>query len=592
MSQETSKRKLPGGFFAYDDGDLTTLDKSGGEIIVVEGGYVQAEAMSHLEGSVEWSVHHSHKDFDGKKHSTTHTVADMHTSPKQVIRKFLAHGLRLLPNTSKIFMFFLLSNLPSKRFLRVLRTGWLENSWIYIQPHWQAGDSGEPIHLEIQGTSPTIASMTSSGRLKEWQCNVAEPLRGNALAMFCLIFSFLGPLLKVLGMDGGGVNLMGGSSVGKTTGLQIAASTYGCGCSPASDSGKSYLQQWNLTSNAIEGIAAAHTDALTALDEVGLYAGNDLGSDLYLLAGGRGKGAMDSQRRLKNVSSWRGNIISSGEMGMVEAIERKGGRAKAGMLVRLIDIPITNMFPNPPKGMTSGEFSGLIKSRCATYYGTAGRAFLNFLVAQLQDDPEEVIADLRAAHEEFTREMIPATATPLQERAIRRFAAVRIAGHAAVEAKVLPYTIDEIDECVAEVVDTWLTYRPTVTDVQRSLVQLQDFLVRTGASLPTFSETQAANPKGFRDSSRQIFAFTDSQLAAACTSSNIIEVAKELRRQKFLFCNEGGRLKAKLRISSGQETRFYCITKSFLTADLQKNDADASVTLESGSHCDDDDDDI
>ena len=589
MSEQVTGNDLGGGYSTNDAGDLITLDKDGSEVCVVAGGHVTPEAMSHLEGSVEWSVHHSHKDFDGKSHKTTHSVADLHTSSKLVVRKFLSHGLKLMPGMTKLFIFFLLSHLPAKRFLRVLRSGWLENSWVYVQPSWIAGDAGEPVHLELEKNCPTINSMTSAGTLREWQVNVAALLRDNPLAMFCVVFAFLGPLLKILGIESGGVHLVGGSSVGKTTGLQCASSTYGRGSSPASDSGNSYVQTWNQTSNALEGLAAGHTDALTALDEVGLSPSNDLGSDLYLLAGGRGKGAMNSHRRLVIISTWRGSILSTGEVGMLEAIEKKGGRAKAGMLVRLIDIPVTNMFPNPPDDMTSGEFSNLVKSNCSTYFGTAGRVFVKFLVKQLQDDPDAVITDLRGTLDQFTREMIPADASPIQERAVRRFAAIRVAGHAAVEAGVLPYTIDEVDACVAEVMATWLTFMPSVTDVQRSLVILQDFLVRNGSSLPTFQDQQISSPKGFKDTSRGLFAFTDTQFTTATRAGNIVDVAKELRRLGFLFCNETARLKAKLKISSGAETRFYAVKKGFLAVDLQRNDADDSVILGSEPEINEDD---
>jgi len=497
------------------------------------------------------------------------------------MRKFLSYGLNLVPGMAKFFAMFLLSCLPSQRFLRVMRSGWLENSWVYVQSNWVAGDAGETVHLELEQHCPTIGSMTASGTLQEWQDNIAAPLRGNHLAIFCLLFALLGPLRKPLGVEGGGIHLAGPSSVGKSTGGLGSASVYGCGISPSVNSGKSYMQLWNQTSNALEGIAAAHTDAVTVLDEIGLYAGGDLGSDLYLLAGGRGKGAMDSNRRMKEVSTWNGNILSTGEMTMQEAIERKGGRMHAGMSVRILDLPVTNMFPNPPNGMTSGEFSNLIKANCATYYGTAGQAFVTALVGALQDDSDQVISCLREQLDDFTREMTPADATPLQERAIRRFAAIRVAGHAAVEAEVIPYTTDEVDECIAAVIDSWIKFRPTVTDVQRALVHLQDFLVRQGQAFPAFSDDHASNPKGFRDVSKGIYAFTDAQLAAATGGGNLVEVAKELRRLKHLFCNENGRLKAKLKIVSGPESRFYAVAKTFLAADLQISDADDSVMLDS-----------
>lgn len=592
MLNQAARFELGNGYFTNDAGDLITKDKNDYEVLVVKGGAVTCVALSHQEGSVDWSIHCTHKDIDGVVHKTTHSLADLHTSARNVIRTFLSCGMQLMPGGAKFFIDFLITHLSTQRFLFVLHSGWLENSWIYVQPNWIAGEAGEPVHLELEKNCPTINSMTASGTLQEWQANVAELLRGNQLAMFCVIFAFLGPLLKLLGLEGGGVNLVGGSSIGKTTGLQCASSVYGRGSSPAADSGNSYVQTWNQTSNALEGIAAGHTDALTALDEVGLYAGGDLGSDLYLLAGGRGKVAMDSHRRLKNVSTWRGNILSTGEVGMLEAIERKGGRAKAGMLVRLIDIPVTNMFPNPPDGMTSGELSNHVKSNCATYFGTAGRAFVEFLVDELKNDSAAVVTELRTYLDQFTREMIPADATPLQERAIRRFAAIKVAGYVAVNAGVLPYTAEEIDACVTEVMDTWLTYRPSVTDVQRSLTILHDFLVRNATSLPGFKDAHAANPKAFRDTTRGLIAFTDAQFSAATGGDNIVEVAKELRRHGYLFCNETGRLKAKLKISGDTETRFYAVQRNFLEADLHRTDADDGVVVVAGNASDDDCDEI
>lgn len=267
---------------------------------------------------------------------------------------------------------------------------------------------------------------------------------------------------------------------------------------------------------------------------------------------------------------------------MLEAIQRKGGRAKAGMLVRLIDIPVTNLLPNPPEGMSSSEFSNSLKDACSKYFGTPIRAFITFLVDALNDDETIVIANFRETFDRFTKEMTPAIITPLQERGIRRFAAVRLAGHAAVEAGVLPYTIEEIDECVAEVMDIWLKYRPTVTDVQRSIVVLQDFLVRNGSSLPSFQEAHVSNPKGFHDGVKGIYAFTDNQLGVATGAMNLEDIAKGLRSLGFLYCNETNRLKSKLKIAGGSESRFYAVRKSLLSADLHQSDFDDSIEIADG----------
>lgn len=582
MEENTEGRQLVGNYYTNDAGDLYMYDKDGEINPVLEGACLVADSMSHLEGSTEWRSHYIHNDYDGNTHHTSVSIEDLHTSPRTVVRTFLSHGLRLVPGMTKFFIIFLLNYLPSKRMLRVLKSGWLENRWIYVQNQWVAGDIDETVYFKPEKNSPSIASMYTSGTLKQWKKFVATPLAGNPMAMFCLLFAFVGPLLKVIGLEGGGFCLFGGSSVGKTTGEQISSSVYGNGASPANDPERAYVQTWNLTSNAIEGVAAAHSDSLIVLDDTSLYSGADIGSDLYQLAGGRGKSAMDSHRRLKEVSSWRGSVLSTGEEPMLETIQRKGGRAKAGMLVRMIDIPVSNMLPSPPDGMSSSEFSNSLKDACSKYFGTPARAYITFLVDNLKEYEKETISNFRDTFDQFTKEMTPSVVTPLQERGIRRFAAVRLAGHAAVEAGVLPYSTDDIDSCVAEVMDTWLKYRPTVTDVQRSIVVLQDFLVRNGSSLPSFQESHVANPKGFHDGVKGIYAFTDAQLGAATGAMNNEEIAKGLRTLGFLYCNEQNRLKSKLKIAGGGESRFYAVRKSLLSADLHQSDFDDSVKIADG----------
>jgi putative DNA primase/helicase len=491
----------------------------------------------------------------------------------------LAKGLHLVPGKVRQLINFLQCKLPHDRFLAVYKSGWLDSKWVFIHNDWIAGNIVEKVKFIGDQATTCSTKLFQSGTLDEWKSNIAEPLIGNSFAIFAVIFAFIGPLLKILGVDGGGIHYFGSSSVGKTTALQLSSSVFGNGISPSVNADDSFIKQWNVTSNAIEAIAAMRTDLLTPLDEVGLYSGRDLGGDLYLLAGGRGKGTLDSQRRLRPVRTWRGNVFSTGEMTMAEAIERRGGHVNAGMLVRLIDIPVTNILPNPPEGVTPADFSNQLKLNCSMYYGTAGREFISYLVDNLRENPEPIIAALRQTLVEYTRALTPLNATPLQERALRRFAAIKLAGHAAVEAEILPYTIEEVDHCINDVVSAWMQSCNTTTDVQRAIIRLQDFLLVHGNSLPSFYDMQTRNPKGFRDASKGLFAFTDEQLKVATGATNIIEIAKAMRNMEFLFCNEHSRLKAKLRISCDAESRFYTINRKFLTADLQRNDESNTVHL-------------
>lgn len=333
-------------YYQTEDGTVSVLSSSGEKLLVVVNAFLTVLAFMMTEGGKDWKQLCEFQDIDGKAHRVSYTLADLHTRPTAVLRQFLSLGLRLGPAGKKHLPILLQLLMPTERFLQVLHTGWLADVWVYVMPKCIIGETNIPIHFEPEKNSQTIHSVHSNGKRKDWTANIAEPLCDKPVAMFALMASFLGPLLKPLGLDGGGFHFWGRSSVGKTTVLQIAGSVWGYSGSPATEPTKSFVQVWNQTTNGLEGMAACHSDMAILLDEIGLYAGSDLGSDLYLLAGGRGKVVMDSYRRLRDTRSWRGNILSTGEMPVREAIEKNGNKtAKAGQLLRLIDIPVENIFP-------------------------------------------------------------------------------------------------------------------------------------------------------------------------------------------------------------------------------------------------------
>lgn len=67
---------------------------------------------------------------------------------------------------------------------------------------------------------------------------------------FAVSLAFAAPLLRLVGMDGGGYHLKGESTDGKTTTMKAATSV--CG-------GPDYWQTWRATGNALEDAPAAAT---------------------------------------------------------------------------------------------------------------------------------------------------------------------------------------------------------------------------------------------------------------------------------------------------------------------------------------------
>ncbi len=101
-----------------------------------------------------------------------------------------------------------------------------------------------------------------SGTLESWQERVARYAIGNSRLEFSIAVAFASALVGIMGAESGGYHLAGFSSIGKTTAL-MWPDQWGGGRKP-----RGYMEQWRATENALEGVAAAHSDALLCLDEL------------------------------------------------------------------------------------------------------------------------------------------------------------------------------------------------------------------------------------------------------------------------------------------------------------------------------------
>ena len=142
-----------------------------------------------------------------------------------------------------------------------------------------------------------------------------------------------GPLLYLANGEGGGVHFFGQSSKGKTTIFQAAASVSGRGASDG------YLRAWRATANGLEGGAALATDTALVLDEMGVLDARDAAAAIYWLANGGGKQRAGRDGALREPKSWRVSIVSSGEIPFEAKLMEGRGKARAGQLMRLLDVP-------------------------------------------------------------------------------------------------------------------------------------------------------------------------------------------------------------------------------------------------------------
>lgn len=525
-----------------------------------------------------WSYTIIFETIDGVIDEVIVRAVDLSGSGRAGLKIMVNAGVEVCPGREGTFVAFIRECRLSQRDLLISSAGWVEGRNMYAFPNQVIGDTGgDRVVYRPEVNSPTESSMRPSGTLQEWRDHVASLAKGNPLLVFSTLTAFAAFLVRFLGLDGGGFNIVGPSSRGKTTFLGVGVSVASNGSDPATQ-GNSSIQRWSMTGNAAEVHGAAHNDGLLALDELGTFVGKGLDALLYNLTGGKGKAAMTSSRLLQKIRVWTCLILSTGELSFRAKLEETGCKIRAGQLIRMIDIPVGDEIILNTHGMAAGDFANRLKRACATYFGTAGPAFVAELIGYLEDDSEGFRRDLLEALEEFTVELTPAGLEPEQVRAIRRFALLRLAGELAVQFGILPLTDIDILEAVEFARDRWLQGSSNdISDNDRAIRALQGYITRNHSAFASIRDTHArvSNAKGFFNADRGWYLFDDAQLQTAISGYDVKEVVKALRGKRLLVVHESGRLKVKQRVACmGRPVRFYAVKACILEVNLDSGEVE------------------
>ena len=432
-------------------------------------------------------------------------------------------GLDIEPGQEKRLILYLGRYKPEARLTNVDRLGWIDTTddqLAFVTPNETLSQSDMEYVFQPERHCPTVSTMRSNGTLKDWKENVAEKCKEKPYLIFSLCLGLSGPLMKPASIDNGGFHLYAQSSQGKTLCAQLSASAWGCGADPAVAPELSYIRRWNSTVNAFEGLAAAHSDNILVLDELGTCSSRDFGGVIYNLASGLGRAAMDRNRNLKAQRIWRNMLLSTGEVSSRSKIEEESVKtsAKAGQLVRLLDIPVSGIVGDEkdPKA-----FVDQLKLACGQYYGSAGPEFVRQLTAVFESATE-----LRDAVSEFIGASMTRLGAsklrPALERAAKKFALVEVAGILGVTFEILPFTDEEIKSSVRTAYDAWLTEAEAIPDDIRAVLAVRGFILKHRESRFRHQPIRENEPKtidlcGYFHRTDNFYLFTPAGFKEACT---------------------------------------------------------------------------
>lgn len=360
----------------------------------------------------------------------------------------LSMGVHLDPSRAgpRMLATYLQSQVPQRRMEAVMQTGWAGSEFkAYALPDTVIGPHAT--RFTFQSDTKATDEYTQRGTLEGWQQSISALAIGNPMLVLALSTAFSGPLLARLGMDSGGLHLIGDSSTGKTTALQAAASVWG---------GDSFRRSWRTTANGLEGAAALFNDGLLALDEISECDPRDVGEVVYMLGNGRGKQRASRSGAARSVNRWRTSVISTGERSIATCLAEAGQLVKAGQAVRLLDIPMQR-----PYGAwdclhqytTGPAFSDAIKRAVCANYGTAGRAFLE----KLTRDPNDLAPALEGIKNKLLAQVRTNDGQPT--RAAARLAVVALAGELATAYGITGWQEGNATEAASVAFGAWLSLR-------------------------------------------------------------------------------------------------------------------------------------
>lgn len=408
------------------------------------------DALTRDEAGSDWGRLLLFMDRDRRRHQWAMPCAMLATDGADLRAELLRQGLDISSNSRarKLLIDYIQQADPRVTARCVSRTGWHGNA--FVLPRETYGDSeAEPIIF--QTTAPDSVALGQGGTIEGWREKVCAPAAGNSRLVLAISAAFAGPCLGLIGSEGGGLHLRGGSSLGKTTAVLVAASVFG---PPA------FMRSWRQTDNALEGTAALHSDLMLPLDEIGQLDPSKAGAIAYLLANGQGKGRAARDGTARAIAKFQLMFLSSGEVSLGDLVTESGGTRRAGQEVRVIDLAADagkglGMFETLPHGTTAGEFADQLKVGAAAHFGHA----LPALLKALTDDPDVRRAELKARQKAFADELVGRHADGQVRRVAQRFALMAAAGEVATSVGITGWVAGEALEAARDCFQTWLDAR-------------------------------------------------------------------------------------------------------------------------------------
>jgi putative DNA primase/helicase len=364
-----------------------------------------------------------------------------------LIGELLDLGLKIKFDKQNRIAAYISDQTPHKTMWAALQVGWYENA--FVLPDQVIGGSGD---VFFQSCHATQKEYRQAGTVAEWQAHIGRYCMANPVLLFTASIAFAGALLQPCAADGIGFHFFGDSSRGKSTVMKLATSVWGPWAS--------YRRTWKATANGLEASASLFNDGLLALDEIGDGEAKEIAQILYALGNGVGKQRAKQSGGAKKIATWRVATLSNGEKTIEAHLAEKGILAKAGQLMRLLQVPIFGKYGcfDTLHGFADGSsFADALAANAAKHYGAVGVAYLEKLSADLHTgrDFQALLAQFIQKIESLCKTGL----TPQEKRAAKAFALAGMAGELATEYALTGWQEGQAMKAALQCYTAWRAHR-------------------------------------------------------------------------------------------------------------------------------------
>ena len=441
-------------------------------------------------------------------------------------------------------------------------TGWHDG--VYVTQDWSVGTNSEPYYYAGQLND---SMLKSAGTSAQWQSQVGALCIGNPLMVFVVGVALSAPLLHPAAVENGIFHLVGPSSSGKTSLLELAASVY---------SDRSCVRSWISTANGLAAVAAEQHDMLLALDESGLARPEDVDIAVYHIVAGTSKLRATESGALARPSHWRTLALSSGEVWLSEVFESLGKRPKAGQQIRLVEIPVFGRF---------GTFDALhrfqrpqlfvdhLKLQTSRYHGSLFPEWMNLLTST-----DELAHYAKSEIQRLVDQWRTSNMSSQVIRVLQRFALVATALSLASRNYLVPWDEEESIDSVKQVWLQWLAARGHVMNAEEHqvLARLKVLLPKWEKALSPIGQQNTASLLGYiRDvnGERQWLIDKSQFLRQLDMPGQYMREIMPLLQRGWLTTNEPERATLKLMVQ-GKSRRFFALWPERIYAGMQELEID------------------